>query len=150
MYRVGMGIQEMRVSSLVHEGAVSAPAVRRMFELEPETWAKVVERLPSMNTLKHLDNFTKVTNYLPEAFATWKQYRDWLLEHICADPKKRAMFLREFQNDYDWLKRYPPELHNFMLRAHVKAVIKSDVWDTLKQARNVLRARYSSGLKETV
>ena len=49
MYQFGTPIVNMRVSSLCHEGAILQTTTRRAGSLEPETWERMIKRIPSFN-----------------------------------------------------------------------------------------------------
>ena len=80
MFNYGIPKQGMRVSNLHHE-----TAYRTLFflqEVERDTYNKLCERLPGISTFSQLQENAVFIKELPEMFGSWKEYRDYLLEHI--------------------------------------------------------------------
>ena len=129
MYQIGIPLGDMRVSSLCHEIAVGAPAVSRAAEIEPDTWRRLTTRMGSLNDLRHM-NVNDIMNprNIPEAFRSWKEYRDYLLETIVQREADKAKFLHMFQND-DTMFRGDQESLDAMRAAHVAAMMRGDVFD---------------------
>ena len=72
----------MRVSSLTHENAINDLFLIQ--ELEPDTWDRLVDRLPGIHTAGHQDLFEmfRCPKDLPAAFGSWREYRDYLVEYL--------------------------------------------------------------------
>lgn len=80
MLAAGHGIfNTMRVSNLVHEKAFVALA--SLQEFEPDTYDRLVRRLKGVHVaaLYAKEDSVMSTRKLPKGFATWKDYRDYLL-----------------------------------------------------------------------
>lgn len=80
MFNYGIPRTNMRVSNLHHE-----TAYRTLFflqEVERDTYNKLCERLPGISTFSQLQGNAVFVKELPEMFSGWKEYRDYLLEHI--------------------------------------------------------------------
>jgi predicted phosphoadenosine phosphosulfate sulfurtransferase len=88
MYMLGHDIRTMRVSNLVHEKAFRCLA--DLQELELETYEKLEERLQGVHTaaIYAKENLMYSIKELPERFKTWKEYKDFLLDHIHPDLSK--------------------------------------------------------------
>lgn len=88
MYMLGHDIRTMRVSNLVHEKAFRCLA--DLQELEPETYDKLEARLRGVHTaaIYAKENLMYSIRELPQRFKTWKEYKDFLLEHIHPDLSK--------------------------------------------------------------
>jgi predicted phosphoadenosine phosphosulfate sulfurtransferase len=88
MYMLGHDIRTMRVSNLVHEKAFRCLA--DLQELETETYDKLEARLQGVHTaaIYAKENLMYSIRELPERFKTWKEYKDFLLEHIHPDLSK--------------------------------------------------------------
>lgn len=80
MYRKGHRIQDVRVSYLGHEN--SFKCLPELHEFEPETYARLLERMPGVHVAARYAKEDMVFNAtrLPPAFKTWREYRDFLLE----------------------------------------------------------------------
>lgn len=85
MYMLGVPLRQMRVSNLIHEKAYKCLA--ELQELEPETYDKLEQRLHGVHCagLYAREKLVYSIKDKPERFATWKQYKDFLLESIHPD-----------------------------------------------------------------
>lgn len=95
MYKKGMGIQEIRVSSLIHEK--SFKALVELPEFEPKTYDRLLKRVKgiSIGNLYGKDSKMLRVSKLPKNFKTWIEYRDFLLETY-PDMGKKEIFVRRF------------------------------------------------------
>jgi predicted phosphoadenosine phosphosulfate sulfurtransferase len=91
LFRHGVPLKDLRVSSLVH-GIVSGHALRVLQEVEPETYERLVRRLPGIGTYSKLQSDVS-SDKLPAAYATWKEYMEGLLQTTC-NQEAREMFKR--------------------------------------------------------
>lgn len=121
MYQKGVPRKNMRVSALIHETAWTR--IADLQEFEPKTYNRFVKRIAGTSTFGHvLDNETIVPRELPFAFRDWKEYRDYLLEHICPMEDRETYVKRwKDQNGEDWY------------RVHVKELILNDTCGTVNQ-----------------
>lgn len=95
MYKKGMGLQEIRVSSLIHEK--SFKALVDLPEFEPKTYNKLLKRLKgiSLGNIYGKDSKMFRVSQLPKGFKTWISYRDFLLETY-PDEEKKQIFIKRF------------------------------------------------------
>lgn len=95
MYKKGMGIQEIRVSSLIHEK--SFKALVDLPEFEPKTYDRLLKRVKgiSIGNLYGKDAKMLRAQKLPKGFKTWLEYRDFLLATY-PDPEKKPIFEKRF------------------------------------------------------
>ena len=95
MYKKGMGIQEIRVSSLIHEK--SFKALVDLPEFEPKTYDRLLKRVKgiSIGNLYGKDSKMLRASKLPKNFKTWIEYRDFLLETY-PDQEKKEIFVKRF------------------------------------------------------
>lgn len=99
----GYGINEMRISSLIHER--SFKSLVDLPEFEPETYNKLVKRAKGISlaqeTAKNAQLFRATK--LPKNFTSWRTYRDFLLEthpdQLIADVFRRR-FTKHLDNEY--------------------------------------------------
>lgn len=103
MWRKGMGIQEIRVSSLIHEK--SFKALVELPEFEPKTYDRLLKRIKgiSVGNLYGKDAKMLRVQTLPKGFKTWLEYRDFLLATYPDEEKKPifvARFARHLENSY--------------------------------------------------
>lgn len=118
MYAANHGIfNTMRVSNLIHEKSFQCLA--DLQELEPETYDKMIKRLQGVHcaAMYAHDDYIYNTDILPEAFNTWKEYRDYLLESTPYD--KRDRFLSRFETQ---------EQDEYTYRQHVRQLLIND-WE---------------------
>lgn len=124
MYQYGVPPVDMRVSNVHHETALHS--LFFMQEVEPDTWEKLVQRLPSVNTTKHISkNEYYAPKKLPFMFETWEEYRDFLLERII-EPKYRSKFKRRFDL---WDRKYThPLVNEHYNKVCVRELLINDWW----------------------
>ncbi len=95
MYKKGMGMQEIRVSSLIHEK--SFKSLVELPEFEPKTYNRLLRRLKgiSVGNLYGKDAKMLQVSKLPKNFNSWIEYRNFLLETY-PDPEKKKIFEKRF------------------------------------------------------
>ncbi|MDD5486377.1 MAG: phosphoadenosine phosphosulfate reductase family protein [Dehalococcoidales bacterium] len=95
MHKKGMGLQEIRVSSLIHEK--SFKALVELPEFEPKTYNKLLKRIKGIQVgnLYGKDSKMLRVSKLPKNFKTWIEYRDFLLQTY-PDPEKKKIFEKRF------------------------------------------------------
>jgi predicted phosphoadenosine phosphosulfate sulfurtransferase len=95
MYKKGMGLQEIRVSSLIHEK--SFKALVELPEFEPDTYNRLLKRVQGIQigNLYGKDSKMLRVRKLPKNFKSWIAYRDFLLQTY-PDPEKKPIFERRF------------------------------------------------------
>jgi predicted phosphoadenosine phosphosulfate sulfurtransferase len=103
MHKKGYGLQEIRVSSLIHEK--SFKALVDLPEFEPKTYNKLLKRIKGVQ-IGHLygkDNKMLKVSKLPKGFKRWVDYRDFLLETYPDQDKKwifEKRFAKQLNNRY--------------------------------------------------
>jgi len=128
-YRYGVDKQMMRVSALIHETAWHA--IELLQEFEPKTYNRFVRRVKGTSTFNHaFDEGGIIPKTLPFAFKDWKEYRDYLLEHL-VKPEYHELFLKRWKNQ-DTTEWYT---------IHVKECIINDIDGTIN-------ANYKSKIKK--
>lgn len=125
MYRYGVPIVGMRVSSLTHDTAL--PQLFHMQETEPETWEKITRRLHGINTVGQMKKDFTVPKVLPFMFKDWAEYRDHLIENLVEEPWKREAFHKLFR---DTCSRYVDAILPKLHKEQVKAVMVDDYHGT--------------------
>ncbi len=100
MYLKGLGLNEIRVSSLIHEKAFKA--LVELPEFEPKTYDKLIKRIKGITVgqLYGKDNKMLKVRKLPKNFKSWRQYRDFLLETY-PDKEKKEIFIKRFSKHLD-------------------------------------------------
>jgi predicted phosphoadenosine phosphosulfate sulfurtransferase len=96
MWAKGHGIQEMRVSNLIHEQAFHS--LSTLQEFEHETFEALNRRIAGVHAAALYAGEQSVYQTLtrPKAYPTWKAYRDFLLQTLPIDVGKfRARFARQ-------------------------------------------------------
>lgn len=95
MYKKGMGLQEIRVSSLIHEK--SFKALVELPEFEPKTYDRLLKRVKgiSIGNLYGKDRVMLKAQKLPKNYKSWQDYRDFLLATY-PDEEKRFIFVKRF------------------------------------------------------
>ncbi len=95
MHKKGMGLQEIRVSSLIHEK--SFKALVELPEFEPKTYDRLLMRVKgiSIGNLYGKDAKMLRAQKLPKNYNSWMEYRDFLLATY-PDDEKRWIFVKRF------------------------------------------------------
>lgn len=103
MFANGTGIYSdgMRVSNLVHEK--SFKSLTDLQVLEPETFDRITRRIGGAHCAAIYAKEKVVYNaeQRPTAFATWRAYRDYLLESAPIPADRRARFIKRFEEQGD-------------------------------------------------
>lgn len=134
-YWYGYSKSNMRVSALIHETAWHN--IRPLQEFEPKTYDRFVRRVNGTSTFNHAFDTEVIPSKLPFAFASWEEYRDYLLENI-TKPEYRDLFRRRWRNQKGeaWAK------------LHVSEIIVNDIDGTINanhHASNDLKRKAQAG-----
>lgn len=108
MFNYGVSKQNMRVSSLHHETAYRSMLMLQ--EIDRGTYEKMCRRLQGVSTFSQLQDQVLIKE-LPEMFGSWKEYRDYLLEHLIR-PDLRDIFRKRWrgQDDEGWYREHVTEI----------------------------------------
>ena len=89
MHKIGYDIAGMRVSNLIHEK--SFHCLTKLPEFEPDTYNKLMERIGGIHVACRYASEDTMYNVkkLPNAFKTWLEYREFLLETSPLEKKDR-------------------------------------------------------------
>jgi predicted phosphoadenosine phosphosulfate sulfurtransferase len=120
-FRKGTGINEMRVSSLIHEKAFKS--IVDLPEFEPDTYNRLTKRIKGIELAQETGKSAKLfrVRKLPKNFKTWGSYRDFLLETY-PDSHKKEVFT----------KRFSKHLNNeYVARQQCRQLILADVENNL-------------------
>ena len=95
LYRYGIAPHKMRVSNLHHETAVHS--LFFLHEIEGDTWDALAKRLSGVNQAKHMQKHEMfAVQKLPWMFGTWKEYRDYLTDHLITMDDHKRRFKKEW------------------------------------------------------
>lgn len=94
-YRYGVALRRMRVSNVHHETALND--LFYMQEIEPATFERLTQRLAGIDMAGKLGGEQYFVSELPFMFKTWREYRDYLLEHLINRPDWRLRMARMFE-----------------------------------------------------
>lgn len=117
-YQYGYAKADMRVSALIHETAWHN--IRPLQEFEPQTYDRFVRRIHGVSTFNHAFDTEVIPTKLPFAFASWTEYRDYLLENI-TKPEYRPLFK----------KRWANQKGEDFAKLHVSEIIINDIDGTI-------------------
>lgn len=105
MYQYGITINNMRVSNVHHETAVGS--LYFLQEVDPVVWGRLTARISGINTTGHLKKESiTVPDELPPMFASWFEYRDFLLRKMVSDKNHVHEFRKHFDT-YDEIYAAP-------------------------------------------
>lgn len=121
MYKKGMGLQEIRVSSLIHEK--SFKALVELPEFEPKTYDRLLKRAKGIQTGHIYGKNTEVlrARKLPKNFKNWTEYRDFLMETY-PDKDKKPIFEKRFSRHLN---------NNYVARQQCRQLILNDYENNL-------------------
>jgi predicted phosphoadenosine phosphosulfate sulfurtransferase len=132
-------MRNMRVSNLHHETAVQV--LYYLQEVEADTWNRLTARLAGINTAGHLRADMFAPKDLPFMFASWREYRDYLLEHLVDDPKIKAIFRRQFASNERMYRN--PKVLDDLCRLQISAVLVNDHFGTKLASFHASHGMYS-------
>ena len=117
----GYPINEMRVSSLIHEK--SFKSLVDLPEMEPKTYNKLLKRVKGTAFAQETGKNSKVfkVRKLPKNFKTWRGYRDFLLDTY-PDPSTREMFRARFAKHLD---------NEYVARQQCRQLVLNDIENNL-------------------
>ena len=148
MYRYGTPIQKMRLSSLVHEHAVTA-TLMTVHEIEPDTWERIINRVSGVNTVGKLSKDWKAPTELPFMFNTWHEYRDYLFEKLIQDSQARSKIQKYMEADD---RLFISEIADKVAKMHIQMILTNDVGGTdrdLFRARNGIYLESYTGIRRS-
>lgn len=134
MYRHGIKVHMMRVSNYHHETAVHA--LFFLQEIEPETWDRATRRVAGLSTVGHIGRDDFFVYEVPFMFSGWREYRDYLLEHLPHNDADREAFRKQFEK-LDTNAAHRPEYKRG--RIAVQSLVSNDVTGT--KVNNYLASR---------
>jgi len=128
LFQYGIPVKNMRVSNLHHETAVHS--LLHAQEMDSGLWNQLTTRLDGVNTVKHLKGSSmKPPKVLPEAFTDWKEYRDYLTEHLVLNEDYKKIFKAKWERmDEKYEGMYYIE---DMYKAQISAILLND-WEMTK------------------
>lgn len=100
-YRYGLPLKSMRVSNVHHETSVESLFYAQ--EVEPETYERIVRRIQGIDMAGKMGFKDYYVGELPAMFSSWREYRDYLLNHLISKPEWKAGFQKWFQKFDDAL-----------------------------------------------
>lgn len=119
MYRHGVPVRNMRVSSFTHNQSLNT--VLYLQEVEPELWERATRRFPGLNTFGHLKEDQYVRE-LPYMFSSWTEYMEHLIDNLVPDEPSR----QKFRTQFGQMMRAFPDEEDSNAYAIIGAVISGD------------------------
>jgi len=120
-FRKGYHVNEMRVSSLIHERAFRS--ICDLPEFEPKTYERLLKRIKGIALAQEKGKDAKLfrARTLPKNFKSWRTYRDFLLK---THPDRERVHIFE--------KRFAKQLDNeFVARQQCRQLILNDYENNL-------------------
>lgn len=120
-FKKGYAVNEIRISSLIHEK--SFKSICDLPEFEPKTYDKLCQRIQGVNFAQETGKNSKMfkVRKLPKNFKKWSEYRNFLLKTY-PDKDKKEIFI----------KRFSKHLNNeFVARQQVRQLILNDYENNL-------------------
>lgn len=126
-YQRGVPVKDMRISNFHHETSIRSVFIAQ--EFEPHTYAKATQRLAGLDMAAKMGNADYIPTELPPMFADWKEYRDYLLEHLIDEKWKEGFRDRFARQDDIFESHYGTKL----FRLHIASIMTND-WQGIKLA----------------
>lgn len=140
-FRKGYPINEMRISSLIHEK--SFHSLVDLPEFEPQTYNRLLKRAKGIALAQETGKKAQLfrARKLPRQYKSWREYRDFLLA-THPDPKGQEILARRFANHRD---------NEYVARQQVRQLVLNDYENNLPvinepDPRDVLIAYYMENL----
>ena len=137
----GYPLQEMRVSSLIHEK--SFKSIVDLAEFEPDTYNRLMRRAKGIALAQETGKNAKLfrARKLPRNFSSWRAYRDFLIT-THPDPEKCAIMAHRFAHHLN---------NEYVARQQVRQLILNDYENNLPvdskpDPRDALIAYYMENL----
>lgn len=120
-FRKGYSIQEMRISSLIHEK--SFKSLVDLPEFEPATYNKLLKRAKGIALAQETGKKAKLfrAQKLPKNFTSWRAYRDFLIA-THPDQERCAIMARRFAKHLD---------NEYVARQQVRQLVLNDYENNL-------------------
>lgn len=126
-YNYGVRIQDMRVSNVHHETAVHS--LFYMQEVEPQTYVKLTQRISGIDMAGKLGKSDFFVHELPIMFASWQEYRDYLLDKLITVDEWRSGLRKKFaQHDAIYIGT---DCEKAMFKVHINSILTND-WEHVK------------------
>lgn len=131
MLQYGISVNNLRVSSLIHETSVAHNSTI-VQELDPKLYERMTQRMPGISTYsKLMEDAQKVE--LPPNFKDWVEYRDYLIEHLI--PEENRHYFYEMTET----KFYKEHHNDDVERAIIQSVLTCDIDKTKFKNMSVAR-----------
>lgn len=120
-FRKGYPINEMRISSLIHEK--SFKSLVDLPEFEPDTYNRILKRCKGIQLAQETGKKAKLfrARKLPKNFRSWRDYRDFLIA-THPDQDKCSIMCRRFANHLD---------NEYVARQQVRQLVLNDFENNL-------------------
>jgi predicted phosphoadenosine phosphosulfate sulfurtransferase len=133
MYAYGVSVRDMRVSNVHHETAVHA--LFFMQEVEPETYVRLTARISGIDMAGKMGKDDYFVKELPHMFASWREYRDYLLDKLIDSDDWKLRFRSLFESQD---RMFDGRVGDKLYQMHVSSILTND-WEGIK-AGNFSRA----------
>ena len=125
MHQYGIPPSKMRVSNVHHETAVHS--LFYLQEIEGDTWERLTQRIEGIDMAGKMGAEDYFGGDLPFMFASWREYRDFLLEKLWDNPEWRASMRKHFAKHDEMY----PSLGDGICRLHIASILTND-WEGIK------------------
>lgn len=125
-YQHGIPIQQMRVSNVHHETAVST--LFYMQEVEGETYARLTQRIAGIDMAGKMGKEDYFPKQLPFMFKDWREYRDFLLDKLIDNESWKKSFQKIFIRHDEMFGHFYKDQ---MYKEHINSILTND-WEHVK------------------
>ena len=147
LFRYGVSINNMRVSSVIHETSAEW-WLTKIQEIEPLTYERLQKRLDGVNTYSILGKDIRM-HKLPAMFSSWEKYCYHLINHMV--PPNKIKYFNDFMENKDIKKMLDvmPDKKILFYKAICQAILSNDFEGTkFMNIRNSLILKYKNATGE--
>jgi predicted phosphoadenosine phosphosulfate sulfurtransferase len=130
-YQKGVTIQNMRVSNLHHQTAISS--LFSLQEIDGEFYNKLVNRMPGISTASQMGLASFFPKELPYMFSSWVEYRDFLVERLIEKEEWRETLKRHFRRFDSKIKQDQGFLESIARRCIAIIIVRDIKWTKISQ-----------------
>lgn len=128
LYRMGHGLNTMRISNLHHETGIQT--LMQVQEIEPQTWNRLVDRIDGASSIKHIKSSSfQCPADLPYMFKDWEEYAYYLAENLIQEEQYKKLWYRKVELSKELYNR--DLIKESYWKALINTILSSD-WDFSK------------------
>lgn len=137
MLRYGIPVNNLRVSSLIHETSVAHNSTI-VQEIDPKLYERMTQRMEGISTYsKLMEDAQKVV--LPVNFATWREYKNYLIEKLI--PEENRHYFYELENTKFYKENHDDQVEKLIVQSVLTADIDKTKFKNMATARDLKKKK---------